>query len=693
MATVAGATKAPRQILHSVCPHDCPDTCALLVHMRHGKVVKLEGDPEHPMTQGFLCTKVNHYPERLYSKERLLYPMKRVGAKGEGRFARISWEDAIATIAARFSQTAAEFGPQSILPYSYCGTEGLLANMSMDRRFFHRLGASLLDRTICAGASKLAHEATLGEAVSVDPELISHGKLLINWGGNPLHSSIHFIPAWRRARSSGAVTIDINVQRTKMSDEADIFLQPKPGADGALALGLMHLIVRDGLHDMEYLRQATVGFEALEVRLKDYPPARVAKITGIAAPVLERVARLYATTHPALIRLGTGLQRHSNGGATHRAVLALPAITGAWRHVGGGLLAVNTGAAPLNFTALHRPELMQGRPRTINMVELGRALTEAEPPVKVLFVYNSNPLAAAPNQNRILAGLRRDDLFIAVHEQFITETARYADIVLPATMMVEHTDIYRSNRHQYLMLGEQAAEPPGECMRNTEVFRLLARAMEFTEAAFSDSDEELIRQALASPHPRLQGVTLERLQREHWVKMPVAAAPFATGAPGTPSGKIELYSSSLADQGLDPLPAYEPLAEGPERTPELHARFPIQLINTSSKHFCNSSFANLPTMLRKSKRPVIEVNPADAAARGIAEGDLVRVFNERGACYLHANIVEHTQPGVALAFTTWWSTHSPRGANINQLTSDRLADMGGGATFYTNLVEVEPAAA
>ncbi|MBI3090823.1 MAG: molybdopterin oxidoreductase family protein [Candidatus Tectomicrobia bacterium] len=692
MATVTGSDKLSTRIMHSVCPHDCPDTCALLVHVRDGKVVKVEGDPTHPMTQGFLCAKLTHYPERLYSTDRLLYPMQRVGPKGEGRFARVSWEEAIAAIAARISQAAARFGPESILPYSYCGTEGVLANMSMDRRFFHRLGASLLNRTICAGAGKVAYDATMGEAVSVDPELVGRARLLINWGGNPLSTSIHFIPAWRQARRNGAVTIDINVHRTKMSDEADLFLQPRPGTDAALALGLMHLIVRDGLHDEEYLRSATVGFEALAIRLKDYPPERVTAITGIAAPLLARLARLYATTHPALIRLGTGLQRHSNGGATHRAVLALPALTGAWRHVGGGLLAVNSEAAPLNLAALQRPDFMPRRPRTINMVELGRVLAEAEPPVKVLVVYNSNPLAAAPNQNRVLAGLRRDDLFIAVHEQFMTETARYADILLPATMMVEHTDLYRSNRHQYLMLGEQVVEPPGECKSNMELFRLLAQAMGFTEAAFSDRDEELIRQALASPQPRLRGVTLERLRREHWVKMPVPAAPYACGAPRTPSGKIELYAASLAAQGLDPLPAYEPLAEGADGAPELQARFPIQLINASSKYFCNSSFANLPSMLRKAKRPVIQLHPADAAARGIADGDLVRVFNERGACYLYAEVVARTQAGVAMAFTTWWSAHSPRGASLNQLTSDRLADMGGGATFYTNLVQIEPAA-
>ncbi|MBI3092343.1 MAG: molybdopterin oxidoreductase family protein [Candidatus Tectomicrobia bacterium] len=693
MAPYLSSAAAPTVVQRSVCPHDCPDTCALLVQVRDGQVVKVEGDPRHPVTQGFLCAKVNHYPERLTSRDRLLEPQKRVGAKGEGRFARISWDEAVTTIAARFRAAAAEFGPESILPYSYAGNEGVLANMSMDRRFFHRLGASLLDRTICTTAGRAAYNATMGEALSIDPELIPHARLLITWGANPLSTNIHYLPFWQKARENGAFTIDINVHRTRMSDASHLFLQPNPGTDAALALGLMHLIVRDGLHDVEFLRQATVGFEALEVRLKEYPPERTARITGIGVAVLEQVARRYATTRPALIRLGTGLQRQSNGGQTHRAIAVLPALVGAWRDLGGGICGSNAAAAPLNLAALHRPDLMQGRPRTINMVELARVLHEAQPPIAAMFVYNSNPLAVAPNQNRVLAGLRRQDLFLAVHEQMMTETARYADILLPATMMVEHADLYKSYWHPYLMLGEKVVEPPGECKSNMEVFRLLARAMGFDEPAFRDSDEDLIRQALAGTQPRLRGVSLERLRQEGWVKLEIGPTPFAAGAPRTPSGKIELYSAALEGQGRDPLPGYEPPAEGAERTPELIARYPLRLVNSSAKHFCNSSFANLPTMLRKAQRPVLQLNPVDAAARGIADGDLVRVFNDRGECRLYAQVGERTKPGVAMAFKTWWSAHCPEGANINRLTSERLADLGGGATYYTNLVEVERAGA
>jgi anaerobic selenocysteine-containing dehydrogenase len=685
------------RVHRAVCPHDCWDTCGLQVTVRDGRVVRVDGDPEHPVTRGFICNKVRQYPARVHGTDRVLYPHRRVGRKGEGRFARIGWDEAIATIAERFRAIIASDGPEAILPYSYAGTMGLIHGGSMDRRFFHKLGASVLLRTICTGAAVEAMRLTLGTRRGPDPLLVGRCRLILVWGLNVLATNIHQAPLLEEARRHGAQVVCIDPFRHETAERADWFLQIRPGTDAALALGMMRVLRDEGLCDRDYLARYTVGWEALQERLDRYPPERVAAITGLRAADVVRLARLYGTVRPSLIRLGYGLQRHSNSGDTVRAIAVLPAVVGAWRDVGGGLLLSNSGAFPINQRALTRPDLLGGRrPRAINMIQLGQALCELrDPPVRALFVYNSNPAAVAPDGNAVRRGLAREDLFTVVHEQVWTDTTDYADIVLPATTQLEHRDLHTSYWHLYLGWNEPAIAPLGESKPNAEVFRLLAAAMGFDDPAFRDSDEDLARQALSGDHPALAGITLERLRREGYVRLnlPVEDAPFAAGGFPTPSGRVEIWSEELARRGRDPLPDYRPLAEGPEADPERQRRFPLLCLSPKSGRFLNSTFAHLEVLRRREGDPVLHIHPADAAARGIADGDWVRVWNDRGECRLRARVGPATRPGTVITRSTHWNRLSPGGGNVNRTTSQRESDLGGGATFYTNLVEVERAEA
>jgi len=663
----------------------------MLVHVKDGRAVRVTGDPDHPVTRGYLCVKTNHYEERVYSPDRVLYPMKRTGPKGSGEFVRISWDEALETIADRLRAIIAGHGAEAILPYSYAGTIGVLQYGSMDRRFFHRLGASRLLRTICSKAGSVAVQSVTGYRMGPDPEDMVNARLIVVWGVNVVSSNPHQWPIIQEARRRGATLVVIDPYRYKAAREADLHLSPRPGTDAALALGLMHVLVREGWLDRDYIERYTLGFEHLEARVAEWPPERAAAVTGIPAGEIERLARLWWESRPAVLRVGYGLQRHTNGGSTVRAICMIPALTGHWRDRGGGFLLSNSGSYGLNSDALERPDLMPSPPpRAINMIELGRALTELQdPPVKALFVYNSNPACVAPNQSKVLAGLSREDLFVVVHEQLFTDTCRWADIILPATTQFEHTDLMTSYWHLYVQLNEPVIEPLGEAVPNTELFRRLARAMGFTEPCFRDSDEDLIRQALASDSPYLEGITLERLKAERFIKVSRPAAPFAEGGFGTPSGKVEFYSQALADMGLDPVVAYTPPAESVDGSPELAARYPIALITPAAHHFLNTTFANLPRMQEREGVPTVFLNPADAAARNIRTGDWVRVFNDRGSVRLQARVGDWSQPGVAISPTIWWSRDMPDGAGINVLTLDRPADMGGGASFHTNLVQVE----
>lgn len=689
----------PLTTIHAVCPHDCPDTCGMIVTVQDGKAIKLRGDPEHPFTKGFLCQKVSHYLDRVYHRDRLLYPMKRVGPKGSGQFERISWDEAIRTIAERFRAIAASpDGPQAILPYSYAGTMGKLMYASLDRRFFHRLGASLLDRTICATAGAAGCDITLGTRAVIDPEAVVHSRYIINWGSNTAVTNIHLWAVMFQARKRGAKIVTIDPHRSNTASRSDWWIPIRPGTDAALALGLMHILFRDGREDRDYLARYCLGTDQLKQRAGEYEPARVSKITGIPVADIEKLANEYASTSPSLIRLNYGMQRHGGGGMAVRTVCCLPAITGAWRHVGGGALLSTSRLMPWDSLALERPDLIPPGTRTTNMVNLPEALHGElpGPPVKALFVYNSNPAAVNPNQGRVIEGLKREDLFTVVHELFPTDTVDYADIVLPATSQLEQFDLHSAYGHLYVQANHPAIAPLGECKPNTEVFRLLAAAMGFERELFP-SDEELARQSLrpsGSPtgYPAasaFDGITLERLQANGAIRLnlPVDYAPFAHGNFGTPSGKCEFFSEREAKAGRDPLPTYTPPHEDPQTKPELAKLYPLQMVCPPEASFLNSSFVNIDVLQRAAGEPTLQIHPHDAAARQITSGQTVSIFNARGRFQAKAVVGETVQPGTVVSFGVWWSKVTG-GPNVNATTGTALTDLGGGATFFDNLVEV-----
>jgi anaerobic selenocysteine-containing dehydrogenase len=690
------------QTVRAVCPHDCPDACGLVVRVEGGRAVNLRGDPEHPFTRGFLCQKVARYLDRVYHPGRLQYPMKRSGPKGTGHFTRITWDEALGLIARRFADIAASpDGPQAILPYSYAGTMGKLQGSSLDRRFFHRLGASLLDRTICATAGAAGCDVTLGTRAALDPEAVVHSRYLINWGSNTSVTNMHLWALMHRARKAGAVIVTIDPYRSKTAARSDWWLPIRPGTDAALALGMMHVLWRDGLQDDDYLNRYCLGAEQLRERaLGEYPPEKVSAITGLPAADIERLARAYGTVRPSLIRLNYGLQRHAGGGMAVRTITCLPAVVGAWRDAGGGALLSTSKLYPFNAAALERPDLIPPGTRTINMVQLAEALGGElpGPPVRALYVYNANPAAVNPDQPRVLRGLRREDLFTVVHEQFQTDTADYADVLLPATTQLEHFDLFGSYGHLYVQTSAPTIAPLGEAKCNTDVFRLLARRMGFEPELFEATDEQLAAEALnpgpspkGHPDPRaFDGISLERLQREGPVRLnlPRDYAPFAAGGFPTPSGKCELYSPGLAALGLDPLPTYTPPHEDPQTRPELAAKYPLQMLSPPVPSFLNSTFVNIDTLRHAAGEPTVEIHPEDAGRRGIRDGQWVRVFNDRGAFRARAVVGATVKPGVVVSQGVWWNKYSPEGANCNATTSSRLTDLGGGATFFDNLVEV-----
>jgi len=680
-----------KQIIHAACPHDCPDTCAMLVEVEGGRATRVSGDPDHPPTQGFLCTKVTRYLERVYNPDRVLYPMRRIGAKGEGRFERMSWEEALATIARRFREIAeSSDGPEAILPYSYGGTMGIVNSGSMDRRFFHRLGASKLARTICSAAGGDAMRYTVGATIGTDMENFHRARLIVLWGTNTLSSNIHLWPQIKEAVANGAKLIGIDPYRNHTIDQCHQFIQVRPGTDAALSLAMMNVIISDELEDRDYIERHTLGFDKLRERVAEFPPARAAEICGVTEDEIVSFAREYAATRPAVIRVNYGLQRHAGGGMAVRTIACLPALTGSWRDAGGGVLLSSSGMFAFDERVLQRPDLTPGDPRTINMSRLGEALTEAHPPVRAIYVFNSNPAAVAPDQSKVLGGFRREDLFTVVHEQFQTDTADYADILLPATTQLEHRDLVKPYGHYYLVYNEPAVAPMGEAKPNWEVFRLLAERMGFEDDCFRDTDEDIIRQALATDYEPLKGITLERLKRDGWARLNLAEtfAPFADGGFLTPSGKCEFYSEALERAGLDPLPAYIPPRESPTTAPDLAARYPLQLISPPANSFLNTTFSHLPSFLKSERQPFIQLHAEDAATRGINDGDMVRVWNDRGECQLTARITGRVKPGVAVALSIWWNKLSPGRTNVNQTVSQALTDIGAGATFYDNLVEV-----
>ena len=699
--------------VHSVCSHDCPDSCGVLVTIDEaGRATRIQGDPNHPVTRGFLCGKVAKYLERVYSPDRLLYPMKRRAgvAKGplpQGReaeaFERISWDEVLDLIATRLQKISDMYGPESILPYSYAGTIGVLGYGSMDRRFFHRLGASQLDRTICSTAGGDALISVYGRKLGTDTEDFRYARLIIAWGGNVHGNNIHLWPMIEEARHNGAKLVVIDPYRTKTARLANWHIPVRPGTDAALALGMMHVILREGLHDVEYVAQHTHGFEQLKERAAEYTPERVEAWTGGEAAEIEKLAREYATAQPAVIRLNYGIQRSENGGAAVRAVAMLPALTGAWKHRGGGLQLSTSGAFPFDEKTVRRPDLMYASPlgrasRVVNMSRLGHALTELDNSrVHAMFVYNSNPAAIAPDQAQVLKGMAREDLFTIVHEQFFTDTADYADIVLPATTFLEHKDVQGAYGHYYVQISNQAIEPVGEARSNAWLFSQLAQRMGFTEECFKDTPDDLIAQALW--HGKTQPAWLDGVNEESLnaagghirLKFEAEAEgetflPFTNGKFETPSGKVELYSESLAAQGIDPLPGFVPPAESRHGEAD---EYPLEFLPRKADHYMNSTFANLPghQLMEAGRIGTLEMHCADAEERGISDGDVVEVFNARGRIELTAR-VDGTVPRGVVASRLSWNKLSRGGHNVNLLTSQRLTDIGGGATFYSTLVEV-----
>ena len=673
------------EIRRSVCALDCPDTCSLLVTIDNGRATKLRGDPAHPVTRGFLCGKVAQYLEREYSPQRLLYPQRRVGRKGEGRFERISWDEALDTIAARLRAIADEFGPEAILPYSYAGTMGLLHGSGMDRRFFHRLGASRLARTICSEAGKVGLLQALGVRYGTEPEQFRHSKLILAWGANILGTNVHLWPFIMEARRNGArfYTIDPRRNRTGAAADRHYFIQP--GSDTALALAMMHVIIGERLYDADYVDRYTSGFDDLRERVRAWTPQRAAELTGIAAEEIAALAREYATTRPAAIRLNLGMQRSERGAMAARTIGLLPALVGSWKDVGGGLQLSISQTFQLNRDGLERADLQEkalGREaRIVNMVQLGAALTTlADPPIKAMVVYNSNPAAVAPNQNVVLTGLRREDLFTVVLEQFQNDTADYADILLPATTFLEHTDLYLSYGHHYLQLARPALPPPGEARPNCDVFRALAARMGFDDPCFADSDDDMIRTLLDSAHPFINGITLEELDRDGSVRLrlPQPFQPFSEGGFGTADGKCQFHAETLD---------YTPPIESRHGDRQLNAKFPLEMISPKNDDSMNSTFGNRPAVDRQTA--LLHMTASDAARRGIADADQVRVWNDRGSLLLVARVDDSVRSGVVCTPAVRWGKTAPGGRNANALTSERLTDAGGGATFYSCLVEVE----
>ncbi len=714
-----------KQVVHAACPHDCPDACGVLITVENGRGTKIQGDPEHPVTRGFLCAKVAKYLDRVYSPHRVLYPMRRIAPKGSvlnasgtaesadssQAFGRISWDEALDEIASRFRSIISEFGSEAILPYSYGGNLGALNAASMDRRFFARLGASQLERSICSSAGEAGLISVLGVKLGTEPEQFVHSRYIIAWAANIHGNNVHLWPFIAEARRKGAKLVVIDPYRTRTAACADWYLPINPGTDSALALAMMHVIIAENLYDADYVAKYTLGFEHLREKVKDYPPQTVSQWTGIDADDIRKLAREYATVQPAVIRLNYGVQRSEGGGMATRAIAMLPCITGSWEHVGGGLQLSTSSAFGLNKEELTRPDLKPDdsnrQPRSVNMVELGVALnTLSDPPVKALFVYNSNPAAVCPNHNEVIRGLKRPDLFTVVHEQFLTDTTDYADIVLPATTFFEHKDLLAAYGHYYLQISNQAIDPLGECRSNVELFRALAGRLGFDDACFGESIDQMIDSALRSKNPWLRGIDRQRLEREKHVRLNFGASgshsdevsasaapyvpflPFARGNFRTPSGRAELYSEAIKALGLHPVAEFKPASEsrhGSERK-----KFPLEMLARKADNFLNSTFSNVPPVQAMEETGLLEINSADARMRGIADRDRVRVYNQRGEIFLRARVDGTVQPGVVSARLNW-AKLTPDGKNVNVLTSEKLSDLGNSATFYSVLVEVESA--
>ncbi len=689
MTSAADPVAAPvvPQTVLGACPHDCPDTCSFITTVEHGVALKVQGNAAHRHTDGALCTKVSRYTERTYHPERIAHPLKRTGPKGSGQFERVSWAAALDDIAARLAAIAAR-DPQAIVPYSYAGTMGLVQAESMAARFFNRLGASLLDRTICsaAGGEGLVH--TLGGKVGMRVEFFAESRLIIIWGSNSIASNLHFWRLAQIAKRDGAKLVCIDPRRSETADKCHVHIALRPGTDAALALALMHELITHDWLDHDYLARHTIGWEGLRERALQWPPERAADVCGIPVQQIRELARDYGTTQPAAIRLNYGMQRVRGGGNAARAVACLPALTGAWRHRAAGVLLSSSGQFPVNKVALQRPDLLGAAlgsrpPRTVNMSTIGDdLLREASPgfgpKIEALVVYNSNPVAVAPESGKVVQGFAREDLFTVVLEHFQTDTADYADYILPATTQLEHWDIHSSYGHTDVLLNRPAIAPVGEARPNTQIFRALAARMGFTDPSFADDDETLCRAAFGDQ------VNFDELLQHGFATLALPDAPFAEGGFPTPSGRCEFFSARLVQQGLDGLPDHLPNYE----TPGSSANYPLAMISPPARNFLNSSFVNVKSLRDIEGEPILEINEADAAPRGITSGAVVRVFNSRGDYRCKAKVSPRARPGVVNGLGIWWRKLGLDGTNVNQLTSQKLTDLGRGPVFYDCLVEV-----
>lgn len=681
-----------RQI-RGACPLDCPDTCSWIVTVKNGEAVALRGDPHHPYTRGSLCNKVADYLNYARSPQRLLYPMRRVGPKGTGEFLRISWPEALETIATRLRDVIATDGAEAIWPFLGSGNMGLIQGVyGAGHRFWNVLGASRHVQNMCTIAGGFGTGYTLGDnRVGMDPETFAFSKLVVLWGANVLSTHPHLWRPILEARKKGALVVSIDPIRTRTAAASDWHLAPVPGTDAALALGLLHVLLSEGKEDRDFISGHTVGWDAFRARILEFPPARVAAITGLSAESVIELGNRLADTRPTGIRIGIGIQRHGGGGMAVRTITCIPGVTGDWRYPGGGVHYDTRGFFGLNWTALWRDDLRSTDTRILSMTRLGAGLLELDhPPVKALFVYASNPAASIPDQTKVLRGLARDDLFTVVVEHCLTDTTRYADIVLPATMQIEQSDILIADGHLYVAWNEPAVPPPGECLPTTEIFRRLARQMGLDEPSLYDSDESMARQVLDSGHPSLAGITLEALKARGSIRLNYQDpfVPFATAFP-TASGKLEFVSDRMAQAGLDPVAGYTPPDQAVQQDTTLAREYPLALVTPANHYFLNSIFANVPQQRRRAGAPALLIHPDDAAPRGIGAGDEVRIANARGSFVAVADVTDRIRPGVVASTKGHWPRDSKEGATVNATVDERYSDMGGGAVYHDNRVRVD----
>jgi anaerobic selenocysteine-containing dehydrogenase len=703
----AVASSSSRNVI-AVCPHDCPDSCSMIVSVENDRILEVRGNPEHPYTDGRLCVKINHYEERVHSPDRVMHPLKRKGPKGSGQFERITWDQAIKEISERWKAIIAKSGPTAILPYSYLGTQGILNGLNVGDPFFNKLGATVSERTFCDSGASTAYMMTVGPTPGTDPESFAHSKYIILWACNTVSTNLHHWPFIDEAKKRGAKVIVIDPVKTRTSRHADWHIQIRPGTDTALAMGMINVVIAEGLIDKDYIANYTVGFDELAERAKDYPPEKVARITGIPADDVRKLAREYATTQPSVIRIGVAVERHRNGGQTVRALTCLPALVGAWKHVGGGILQLPIWAFPMNWGNLMRPDFIKPGTRVLNQWQLGPALTgemKLDPPIESICIYNANPLVVAPEQDKVIKGLMREDLFTVVSEHFITDTARYADIVLPATTQMEHDEIMFSWGHFYLGYSNRAIAPQGECVPNTELFRRLAKAMGMDDPFFQRSDEQMIVDSLDWTSPAMQGITLEELKAKGFARLklgtPDKYLPHAEGKFPTPSGKVELKASMAAGgnfvvsvfrQGsndhqdgspVDPLPGYVEHKDS--------AKYPLNVLSPKNHAFLNSGYANIARQLGHAGDQYVMIHPNDANARNIAEGGTIEVFNDTGRFQALARVSEDVMPGVLVAPLGYWASTSISGTTVNAVNNAGYADLGRAPTFSECRVEARAA--